>query len=60
MSDKKKSKKSENDKSEKLEHFDIKINEFGEVISSVNIDDVNQFLDENLYDKKKNTNKNKK
>ena len=29
MSDKKKSKKSENDKSEKLEHFDIKINEFG-------------------------------
>lgn len=59
MSDKEKNKEGD-EKNEKLENFDIHINEFGEVITSVNIDDVNDFLDENLYDKKKNTNKNKK
>ncbi len=58
MSDKEEEKKDKTSK--KLENFDIKINEFGEVITSIKIDDVNDFLDENLYDKKKNTNKNKK
>lgn len=58
MSDKKEDKEDKSEK--KLEKFDIHINEFGEVITSVNIDDVNDFLDKNLYDKKKNTNKNKK
>jgi hypothetical protein len=32
--------------------FDIKINEFGELITSYSIDNINQFLNENLHDKK--------
>jgi len=38
--------------SEKIEKFDIKINEFGELSSSLPIEDLNHFLDENLKDKK--------
>jgi len=38
--------------SEKIEKFDIKINEFGELSSSLPIEDLNHFLDENLEDKK--------
>lgn len=35
-----------------LEGFDMKVNEFGELISNFNIDKLNTFLDENVEDKK--------
>ena len=37
---------------EDLKGFDIKINSFGEIIRSHDIDDINEFLDENVEDKK--------
>ncbi len=37
---------------EELKGFDIKINEFGEIKSSLNIDKLNKFLDDNVEDKK--------
>lgn len=41
---------------DELKGFDIKINEFGEIKSSFEIDKLNNFLDENVEDKKlKNT-----
>lgn len=46
---------------DELKGFDIKINEFGEIISSFEVDDLNEFLDENVEDKKlKEMEKNKK
>jgi len=41
----------DNDK-ENLKGFDIKVNEFGEIITSHKIDQINEFLDENVKDKK--------
>ncbi|MFY0625343.1 MAG: hypothetical protein JXR07_03540 [Reichenbachiella sp.] len=35
-----------------LEGFDVKINSFGEIKSSLNIDEINNFLDKNVEDKK--------
>ena len=35
-----------------LEGFDIKIDENGEIISNLSIDELNKFLDENVEDKK--------
>jgi len=35
-----------------LDGFEIRINEFGEIISSKKVDDLNRFLDENVEDKK--------
>ena len=35
-----------------FQNFDIKINEFGEIITSYSIDKLNTFLDENVEDKK--------
>lgn len=32
--------------------FEIRINEFGEIISSKKVDDLNRFLNENVEDKK--------
>jgi hypothetical protein len=32
--------------------FDIKINEFGQIVTSYSIDKLNAFLDENVEDKK--------
>lgn len=37
---------------EELEGFDIKINPFGEVVSNLNIEKINKFLDKNVEDKK--------
>ena len=52
-------KKKKTDKSEKkakvhkeLEGFEIKINPLGEITSSYSIDQLNEFLDKNVYDKK--------
>jgi hypothetical protein len=35
-----------------LEGFDIKINEFGEITSNLDVEKVNQFLNKNVEDKK--------
>jgi hypothetical protein len=35
-----------------LKGFDIKINEFGEIVSSYSVEKLNSFLDENVEDKK--------
>jgi hypothetical protein len=35
-----------------LEGFDIKINSFGEIISSFDIEQINEFLNKNVDDKK--------
>ena len=37
---------------EKLEGFDIKINPFGEMNSNISVDKLNDFLNENVEDKK--------
>jgi len=42
----------EKKKNDSLKGFDIKVNEFGEIITSHKIDEINEFLDENVKDKK--------
>lgn len=37
---------------DELKGFNIKINEFGEIVSNFEVDKLNTFLDENLEDKK--------
>ena len=37
---------------QELKGFDIKINEFGEIKTNLEVDRLNQFLDENVEDKK--------
>ena len=51
-----KSKKNQPDKkkNDPLKDFDISVNKFGEVITSHKIDEINEFLDENVNDKKLN------
>lgn len=49
MSDKKNQKPQTH---EKLKGFDIKVNEFGEIVSSFSIDKLNSFLNDNVEDKK--------
>ena len=49
---KKKPKKGKPEVHDELKGFDIKINEFGEIVSSFNVDKINEFLDENVDDKK--------
>ena len=51
-----KKKNKEEDKKPKvhddLKGFDMKINEFGEIVSNLEIEKINTFLDENVEDKK--------
>ena len=49
---KKKSKKGKPQVHKELEGFDVTINEFGEIISNLSAEKVNQFLDKNVVDKK--------
>ncbi len=49
---KKKPKKGKPEVHEELKGFDIKINEFGEIITNFEVDKVNEFLNENVDDKK--------
>lgn len=35
-----------------LDGFEIKVNSFGEVVSNIEIDKINKFLDDNVEDKK--------
>ncbi len=49
---KKKPKKGKPEVHKELEGFDIKINEFGEIITNFPIEKINEFLDKNVEDKK--------
>lgn len=49
---KKKPKKGDPEVHDELKGFDIKINEFGEITSSFQIEELNKFLDEKVEDKK--------
>jgi hypothetical protein len=49
---KEKSKKGKPKVHDDLKGFDIRINEFGEIISNFEVDMINTFLNENLEDKK--------
>ena len=42
----------EKNNNENLKGFNIKVNEFGEIVTSHKIDQINEFLDENVKDKK--------
>lgn len=47
--------KKNNDKpqvNQDLDGFDIRINEFGEILSTYNVGKLNEFLDDNTQDKK--------
>lgn len=45
-------KQSKSDVHNELEGFEIKINEFGQIVSSYEVDKLNTFLDEKVEDKK--------
>ncbi len=49
---KKKPKKGKPEVHEDLKGFDIKINEFGEIVSNFSVEKINEFLNENVEDKK--------
>jgi hypothetical protein len=49
---KKKNQKGKTEFHDDLKGFDIQINEFGEIVSNVEVDQLNTFLDENVDDKK--------
>ena len=49
---KKKQEKRKKNTHEDLKGFDIKINEFGEIVSNIQVEELNEFLDENVEDKK--------
>lgn len=49
---KKKPKKGSPEVHQELEGFDIKINEFGEIVSNFPVEKINEFLNKNLEDKK--------
>ncbi len=55
MAEKKKSDK----KVKKIERLNMGINEFGELTSNINLDEINSFLNKNVDDKKLNEKKNK-
>lgn len=52
MGDKKKDKLDKKQVHEDLEGFDIRINPFGEIESNFDIDKLNEFLNDNVDDKK--------
>jgi hypothetical protein len=55
MAEKKKSDK----KVKKIERLNMGINEFGELTSNINLDEINSFLNNTVEDKKLNEKKNK-
>ena len=52
MAKKKSLKKSKPKVNSELDGFDIQINTFGEIITSYDLDKINEFLDKNVDDKK--------
>jgi hypothetical protein len=55
MAEKKQKKK----KTVKIDNLNLGINEFGEMTTNINLDEINKFLNENVDDKKLNDKKNK-
>jgi hypothetical protein len=55
-----KNKKKPAKKQVKITKLDMGINEFGELTTSINLDDINSFLNNNVEDKKLNEQKKKK
>ena len=53
MSDEKKPKKAVK-KKKKVEKLNMGINEFGELTTNINLDEINDFLNDNVEDKKLN------
>ena len=53
----KKTKKEQADVNEELEGFSIEINEFGEIVTNTSVEKLNEFLNNNLEDKKLTDNK---
>ena len=49
---KKKPKKGKPEVHDELKGFEIEINEFGEIISNLEVDKINKFLNKNVEDKK--------
>jgi hypothetical protein len=49
---KKKPKKGKPEVHDELKGFNIKVNEFGEIVTNLEIDKLNEFLNENVKDKK--------
>ncbi|MEL6864705.1 MAG: hypothetical protein AAFP19_09805 [Bacteroidota bacterium] len=49
---KKKPKKGNPEVHDELKGFDIKINEFGEIVSNFNVEQLNEFLNDKVEDKK--------
>lgn len=47
-----KRKEEKSESSESLDHFEIRINEFGEMISNMDVDRINAFLNKNVDDRK--------
>jgi len=52
MAKKKKSSEKKARVHQELEGFEIKVNPLGEITSNYDIDQINKFLDKNVYDKK--------
>jgi hypothetical protein len=52
MANKKKSTEKKARVHKELEGFEIKVNPLGEITSTYDIDQINKFLDKNVYDKK--------
>jgi len=40
------------DSNESMDQFNIEINEFGQIITNTKIEEINEFLNENVEDKK--------
>jgi hypothetical protein len=55
MAKKKSVKKGKPKVNSELDGFDIQINSFGEIITSYDLDKINEFLDKNVDDKKLRT-----
>ena len=58
MNDDKKTKKAVK-KKKTVEKLNMGINEFGELTTNINLEEINNFLDKNVEDKKLNEKKNK-
>lgn len=54
---KKKPKKGKPEVHDELKGFNIKVNEFGEIVTNLEIDKLNDFLNENVKDKKLDSSK---
>jgi hypothetical protein len=54
MGDKKQDSEEKEEQKKKIEGLELSINELGEITSTLDLDKINKFLDENVEDKKLN------